>query len=62
MGFGVPVDLRTETVIVGSTLKARYYLPTNVTDYTNPGTIYSRKKRSLSRWDLYKVSAEILSV
>lgn len=58
MGAGVPVDLEDETVIIGIVLKAYYLLPTNSSYYTNPNTIYARRKRSLTRWDIYAVLSE----
>ncbi|XP_017770662.1 PREDICTED: uncharacterized protein LOC108558300 [Nicrophorus vespilloides] len=60
MGAGFPVDLHDESVVVGIVLKANYKLPINTTDYTNPSTVFARKKRSLdvltpTRWDIYKM-------
>lgn len=57
MGLGIPVDLRTETVIIGSFIKGNYKFPTNVSQLNTP-TIYSRRKRSLSRWDVYEFMAQ----
>lgn len=56
--MGVPVDLKDETVIIGIVLKALYLLPFNSTVYTNPDVVYARKRRSISRWDIYGLLAE----
>lgn len=58
MGVGIPVDLKDETVIIGIVLKALYLLPTNASVYTNPDTVYARKRRSISRWDIYGLLSE----
>lgn len=55
MGVGIPVDLEDETVIIGIVLKAMYFLPTNSSYYTSPNILYARKKRSMSRWDIYSL-------
>ena len=59
MGAGFPADLEDATVIIGIVLKADFYLPYNSTFYTNPEVVYSRKKRSMSRWDLYGIMAQM---
>lgn len=56
--MGVPVDLEDETVIIGVVLKAFYLLPTNSSVYTNPDIVYARKRRSISRWDIYGLLSE----
>ncbi|RZC39204.1 uncharacterized protein BDFB_009818 [Asbolus verrucosus] len=59
-GFGIPVDLRLETVIIGSIIKGYYYLPTNVSIFKPFGDVYyERRKRSLSRWDIYDLLAQV---
>lgn len=58
MGAGIPVDLEDETVIIGIVLKAAYLLPTNSSYFTSPNVVYARKKRSLSRWDIYGLLSE----
>ncbi|XP_049821728.1 uncharacterized protein LOC126265112, partial [Aethina tumida] len=54
LGLGIPVALQIETAIIGLFLKGNYPMPTNSSVYKYPGVIYERKRRSLSRWDIYK--------
>ncbi|KAJ3666043.1 hypothetical protein Zmor_001499 [Zophobas morio] len=61
-GFGIPVDLKPETVIVGMVLKANYRFPTNASEITNPIVTYARKKRALNRWDLYALLSQALEM
>lgn len=58
MGAGVPVDLEDETVIIGIVLKAMYLLPTNSSYFTNPNIVYAKKRRSISRWDVYSLLSQ----
>ncbi|XP_044258572.1 uncharacterized protein LOC123007373 [Tribolium madens] len=57
-GFGIPVDLKKETVIVGTVFKATYHVPENVTELKAPYVTYERKKRSATRWDIYNVLSQ----
>nr|XP_022900460.1 uncharacterized protein LOC111413658 [Onthophagus taurus] len=61
LGVGLPIDLDDYAIAIGHILKASFLLPTNATDYTNPGVIYTRrKKRSMMlRWDVYDILSEI---
>lgn len=59
MGVGLPLVLNDESIIVGFVTKAAYHLPYNSTQITNPGITFVKKKRDISRWDLYGVMAEI---
>jgi hypothetical protein len=60
-GFGIPLDLRLETAIIGSIIKGWYTLPQNVSDLKPFGNVYyeRRKKRALSRWDIYDLLAQL---
>ncbi|XP_068909570.1 uncharacterized protein [Tenebrio molitor] len=60
-GFGIPLDLRVETAIIGSIIKGWYTLPQNVSDLKPFGNVYyeRRKKRALSRWDIYDLLAQL---
>lgn len=58
MGVGLPLVLHDESVIVGMVLKGGYHLPNNSSDYTNPSVVYAKRKRSVTRWDLYEVMAQ----
>ncbi|KAJ3666046.1 hypothetical protein Zmor_001502 [Zophobas morio] len=60
-GFGVPVDLSLETVIIAAIIKGNYVLPSNVSDLKPFGNVYyqKRKKRTLSRWDIYELLAQL---
>ncbi|RZC39203.1 uncharacterized protein BDFB_009817 [Asbolus verrucosus] len=61
-GFGIPVDLKRETVIVGTVFKANYKLPTNVSDIKNPYVFYQRKKRAATRWDIYGMLSQAIEM
>ncbi|XP_044258573.1 uncharacterized protein LOC123007374 [Tribolium madens] len=59
-GIGVPLDLQLETVVIGWIIKGYYRLPTNVSDIKPFGNVYyERRKRSLSRWDIYDLLAQM---
>ncbi|XP_064212286.1 uncharacterized protein LOC662568 [Tribolium castaneum] len=61
-GIGIPVDLKTETVIVGMVIKANYRYPTNLTELRQPFVTFQRKKRGASRWDLYALLTQALEM
>ncbi|XP_055326697.1 uncharacterized protein LOC129580374 [Sitodiplosis mosellana] len=57
-GVGLPVDLDLETVTIGYVFKAEFFIPTNVSTYTNfiadpfdvstqPISVFDRRRRSL---------------
>ncbi|RZC33151.1 DM4 12 domain containing protein [Asbolus verrucosus] len=52
-GIGLPIELRDQSITVGTVVKAFYLLPTNSTDYTQPSIDYARRKRSSTRWAIY---------
>ncbi|XP_078051964.1 uncharacterized protein LOC144478117 [Augochlora pura] len=52
-GLGTPLQLDRESVIVGYFTKIVFDLPTNATDYTEPGIYYSRTQKS--RWSIYRM-------
>ncbi|XP_076656810.1 uncharacterized protein LOC143361358 [Halictus rubicundus] len=52
-GLGTPLQLDRESVIVGYFAKIVYDMPTNATDFTEPGIYYSRGQRS--RWSIYRM-------
>ncbi|XP_066585091.1 uncharacterized protein [Prorops nasuta] len=52
-GLGTPLQLDRESVIVGVFTKLLYSLPSNSTDYTEPGVYHTRDSRS--RWSIYKI-------
>jgi hypothetical protein len=55
-GLGTPLQLDRESVIVGVFTKMQYALPSNATDFTEPGVYYSRAAPpGRSRWSLYKM-------
>jgi len=55
-GLGTPLQLDRESVIVGVFTKMQYALPSNATDFTEPGVYYSRAvPPGRSRWSLYKM-------
>ncbi|XP_015840908.2 uncharacterized protein LOC107399276 [Tribolium castaneum] len=54
-GIGLPIELRDQSITVGTVVKAYYLLPNNSTYYTHPSIDYARKKRSSSRWVAYKL-------
>lgn len=60
-GFGIPVHLKIETVIVGTVFKAVYKLPKNITELETYVT-YERKRRSATRWDIYQLLAQALEM
>lgn len=61
VGIGLPLTIRQESIVIGIVIKASYKLPTNSTDITNPGVQYLRK-RSTSRWNIYKLLNELLTL
>ncbi|KAJ8938433.1 hypothetical protein NQ318_011872, partial [Aromia moschata] len=50
--FGVPLEIASNTVVVGWAFRASYNLPTNISQLV---IRESRKRRSLSRWDVYEM-------
>ncbi|KAJ3666044.1 hypothetical protein Zmor_001500 [Zophobas morio] len=61
-GFGIPLDLKRETVIVGTVFKANYVVPMNISQLVNPYVFYQRKKRASSRWDIYKLLSRAIEM
>ena len=59
-GIGIPIELRDQSITIGTVVKAFYLLPTNSTDYTQPSIDYVRKKRSSTRWVTYKLIENFL--
>lgn len=55
VGIGVPVEVTPEAVVFGWAFRAFYTMPNNVSELTLMDYGASSKKRSISRWDLYKV-------
>lgn len=58
VGIGLPIELEGTSVTWGAVFKSYYLLPYNSTQYTDPLAwidVSSRKKRQISRWDLYGV-------
>lgn len=55
MGAGMPVDLQDETVAVGHILKVSYLVPSNASAYTRPSIVTYRKRRSITRWNVYEI-------
>ncbi|XP_063909513.1 uncharacterized protein LOC135127112 [Zophobas morio] len=58
--IGIPIELRDQSITIGTVVKAFYLLPTNSTDYTQPSIDYVRKKRSSTRWVTYKLIENFL--
>ncbi|XP_076621630.1 uncharacterized protein LOC143342034 [Colletes latitarsis] len=52
-GLGTPLQLDTESIIIGMFTKIVYAMPSNATDFTIPGVSYSRTQKS--RWSIYKM-------
>ncbi|XP_072764585.1 uncharacterized protein [Anoplolepis gracilipes] len=60
LGMGTPLQLDRESIIVGVFTKMWYTMPTNATDFTEPGVYYTRSSRS--RWSFYKMFEKMLAV
>lgn len=60
LGLGTPLQLDRESIIVGVFTKMWYYMPTNATDFTEPGVYYTRASRS--RWSFYKVFEKMMTI
>ncbi|CAH0553704.1 unnamed protein product [Brassicogethes aeneus] len=56
--LGIPLDLKLETAIIGLFIKGNYPMPQNASVYESGSVIYERRKRSLSRWDIYKMLSQ----
>ncbi|KZC06087.1 hypothetical protein WN55_07173, partial [Dufourea novaeangliae] len=52
-GLGTPLQLDRESVIVGYFAKITYTMPSNASDFTEPGVFYSRTENS--RWSIYRI-------
>ncbi|CAH1373743.1 unnamed protein product [Tenebrio molitor] len=52
-GVGLPIELRDQSITVGTVVKAFYLLPTNSSDFTHPTINFVRKKRAATRWIAY---------
>ncbi|XP_018398281.1 PREDICTED: uncharacterized protein LOC108776232 [Cyphomyrmex costatus] len=59
-GLGTPLQLDRENVIVGVFTKMIYAMPTNATDFTEPGVYYGKTSRS--RWSFYKLFEKITAM
>ncbi|XP_011693113.1 PREDICTED: uncharacterized protein LOC105453105 [Wasmannia auropunctata] len=60
-GLGTPLQLDRESVIVGVFAKMQYNLPSNATDFTEPGVYYARAG-SRSRWSFYRMFEKVAAV
>ncbi|XP_053973129.1 uncharacterized protein LOC128873528 [Hylaeus volcanicus] len=56
-GLGTPLQLDSESIIIGIFAKIVYDLPGNATDFTVPGVYYSRTQKS--RWSIYKILEKV---
>ncbi|KAJ8938430.1 hypothetical protein NQ318_011869, partial [Aromia moschata] len=54
IGIGVPLELPSHAVILGWAYRAVYSLPSNLSQLM-PMDQNTRRKRAVSRWDVYKV-------
>lgn len=59
-GLGTPLQLDRESIIVGVFTKILYNLPTNATDFTEPGVYYTRASKS--RWSFYKMFEKMMAL
>lgn len=59
-GLGTPLQLDRESIIVGVFAKMQYDLPSNATDFTEPGVYYTRASRS--RWSFYKIFEKMIAM
>ncbi|GAB1859657.1 hypothetical protein CAJAP_00736 [Camponotus japonicus] len=59
-GLGTPLQLDRESIIVGVFAKILYNLPTNATDFTEPGVYYTRAGKS--RWSFYKMFEKMIAL
>ncbi|KAK2586395.1 hypothetical protein KPH14_010682 [Odynerus spinipes] len=59
-GLGTPLQLDRESVIVGLFIKMIWALPTNGTDFTEPGVYYTRGTKS--RWSIYKILEKVAAI
>lgn len=61
-GLGTPLQLDRESVIVGVFAKMQYTLPSNATDFTEPGVYYTRASGGGSRWSFYKMFEKVIAM
>ncbi|RZC36108.1 DM4 12 domain containing protein [Asbolus verrucosus] len=61
-GFGVPVELKSPTVIFGTVFKGNYRFPTNVSQIREPYVLYERRKRAATRWGIYGLLAQAIEM
>jgi len=59
-GLGTPLQLDRESIIVGVFAKILYNLPTNATDFTEPGVYYTRASKN--RWRFYKMFEKMIAL
>ncbi|XP_024890483.1 uncharacterized protein LOC112466557 [Temnothorax curvispinosus] len=60
LGLGTPLQLDRESVIVGVFAKMQYTMPTNATDFTEPGVYYTRASKS--RWSFYRMFEKVAAL
>lgn len=60
VGIGLPLEVKDQSITLGTAIKAFYLLPTNASDFTHPTIDYARKKRSLDRWIIYEIIEDFL--
>ncbi|XP_075215426.1 uncharacterized protein LOC142321320 [Lycorma delicatula] len=59
-GFGIPVDVKGQSLSLGLILKTNYELPTNISIFSEAEYLL-RKSPSPSRWTLYKTVESALT-
>ncbi|KAJ8979134.1 hypothetical protein NQ317_016752 [Molorchus minor] len=53
IGIGVPVEIKSNAVVLGWGFRASYGMPANLSELM-PMDANTRRRRSVSRWDIYK--------
>lgn len=54
-GLGVPVEVTPDAAVFGWELRAYYAMPSNLSQLTLSDYGSTRKQRSVSRWDIYRM-------
>lgn len=59
-GIGIPFEVDGQSIVLGTAVKAYYTLPDNSSYFLHPELSYERKRRTVSRWNIYGFIEEYL--
>ncbi|XP_014272031.1 uncharacterized protein [Halyomorpha halys] len=60
-GFGIPVEIASDSLTFGYIIKTNYALPTNASQFTNPDEAFADFSKKRMRWSFYEVMINLFT-